>query len=310
MILLSGNSNKPLSNSVGKALNTPIADIEKILFPDGEIVLNFQDPVQWKNIFVIQPTSPPVTENLMELLLILDTLRQNSAKKITVLLPYFGYGRQDQKNTSGSTPLQTVARLIETAGASEIIVVDCHWEKSHHFFNIPVTHLHTTSLIANYSHRNIDLTNILLVAPDQGSVERTKRLADILNLEMITLEKQRNKDGIPHMKQAPNHVLGKNCLIIDDIIDSGQTLCCAVNALKEQGAQDIYAFITHGVFSKGAPQRLEKSPLKELIITDSIEATPETLACKKIKHLSIAPLLADAISRLRDPVTLRIASSL
>ena len=294
-MLLSGNSNKSLSQAVEKALGGSIVYVEKNIFPDGEINLKIQPSMDEHAIFLLQATSPLVTENLMELLLTLEGLKQQGAKQVIVLMSYFGYARQDQQDVSGICPLKSVAHLIEAAGASEIIVLDPHWKALQSPFSIPCVILESTSLMASDMKAQGLLKDTVLVAPDQGAIPRVAPLAGLLGLEVLCLEKKRGEKGEPYVMGVSRDLSNQKCVIVDDIIDSGKTLCEAVKWLENQGAKDIRAYVTHGVLSPGSHQRLEISSLKELVITDSVQVTPQTVAHPKIRQISVAPLMAGFI---------------
>ncbi len=288
MILLSGNSNKALSNSVAKVLGTEVVHEEIKYFPNGEIMIKIQDSLQGEYVAALQTTSISAHQSLMELFLILDHARQKGAQHIVAVLPYFYYARQNSL-------AQTISKLFQESGATEIITLDLHSKDIEPFFDIPVQNLQPTSLIEEDIRQHFDLSNSVLVAPDQGALPRTKEMARRLNLSLAHFQKRRDHKGEPHVIGFIGDVAGKDCLILDDIVDTAKTLCNAAQTLKEHGAKGISAYATHGVLSKDSHQRLKESSLQHLIITDSLLRSEETQDHPKIRQISIAPLLANAL---------------
>ena len=288
MILLSGNSNKPLSNSVAKALRKNFSNSEIKKFQNGELILKKIKTVQDEFIAVIQATSFPIHQNLMELLFLLDQARQQGAKNNAAVLPYFSYARQPRL-------ARTVATLLQASGATEIITLNLHSTEIEAYFDIPVKNIQPTSIIDEDIRRNVNLKKTVLIAPDKGALSSVKALAERLTIPTAYFEKERDKQGNPHITSFTGDVANKDCVIVDDMVDTARTLCNAVEALKLQGAGAISAYATHGVFSKNSHRRIEQSSLENLVITDSIDRAKATQACPKIRQISIAPLIAKAI---------------
>lgn len=288
MILLSGNSNKPLSNSVAKALRKKIANSEIKKFQNGELIIKRIKALQDEFIAVIQATSFPIHQNLMELLFLLDQAHQQGARNNAAVLPYFSYARQPRL-------ARTVATLLQASGATEIITLNLHSTEIKTYFDIPVKNIQPTSIIDEDIRRNFNLRKTMLIAPDQGALSPVKSLAKKLAIPIAYFEKERDKQGNPHITSFIGDVADKDCIIFDDMVDTARTLCNATEALKEQGAGAISAYATHGVFSKGSHRRIEQSSLENLVITDSIDISKATQACPKIRQISIAPLIAKAI---------------
>lgn len=292
MILLSGNSNKPLSNSVAKVLRKKIAKKETKEFPNGELIIDCTKTFQNDFIAIIQSASVPIHKNLMELLFLLDHARQQGAQNSVAVLPYFSYARQPDL-------AHTLISFLQASGATQMITLDLHRDAlefpTRNSLNIPVHNIHPLSIIKDYIHQNFDLSTTTLVAPDQGALPRVQDLAKKLSLPFASLEKKRDKEGTPHITGFIGDVFNKDCLILDDMVDTARTLCKAAKALKEQGARTLKAYATHGILSKSSHQLIEASALESLMITDSIERSTETQSCSKISQISVAPLIARAI---------------
>ncbi|HBN22876.1 MAG TPA: phosphoribosylpyrophosphate synthetase [Holosporales bacterium] len=288
MILLSGNSNKPLSNSVAKVLRKKIANKEIKRFQNGELIIKGPKPLQNECIAIIQSTPSPVHKNFMELLFLLDQTRQQGARNSVAVLPYFSYARQ-------SSLAQTIASLLQASGATQIITLDLHTKEIEACFDIPVQNIQPTFIIEGYIRRHFNLSTTALIAPDQGAFSRVKELAKKLSLPFARLEKKRDEQGTPHITGFIGDVAKKDCVILDDMVDTARTLCNATQALKEHGAKTISAYATHGIFSKGSHRLIKESALESLMVTDSIEISKTTKSCPKIRQISIAPLIAAAI---------------
>lgn len=293
MILLSGNSNKPLANSVAKVSRTNVAKKEIKKFPSGELLIAHTTPLKDESIFIIQSASSPIHKNLMELLFLLDQARQQGAKNCAAVLPYFSYARQPSLARS-------IASLLQASGASQVITIDLHTTEVENFFHIPVQNKQPTGIIEEYIHENFDFSTTALIAPDQGALPRVKYLATKLSLPFAYLEKKRDESGTPHITGFRGEVSNKDCLILDDMVDTAQTLCKAAQTLQKQGARTIRAYATHGILSKGSHQLIEASILKSLVITDSIKRSKATQLCSKISQMGIAPLLAEAIETFTE----------
>ena len=301
MKILSGTSNLKLSKDICKQLKLKLVNTNIKRFADGEIYVEINENIRGNSVFVIQSTSNPANDNLMELLLVIDALRRSSAKNITAVIPYFGYARQDRKVVPRtSISAKVVANLITNAGASRIVTVDLHAGQIQGFFDMPVDNLFTTPLFAKYIKRKFKNKNLICVSPDVGGVQRTRGLATKIKADLAIIDKRRPKPGQSQVMNIIGNVKGKTCIIVDDIIDSGGTIVNAAEALKKNGANEVYVFITHAVLSKDASNKISKSKIKKLIITDTIDNLQKTKNNSKIEVLSISPLMAEAIKRISN----------
>ena len=302
MKLMSGNSNLPLVQAIARYLEIPITEASVRRFADEEIFVEILENVRGEDVFVVQSTSYPANDNLMELLIMMDALRRASAKRITAVLPYFGYARQDRK-PGPRTPISAklVANLLTTAGANRVLSIDLHAGQIQGFFDIPTDNLYAAPVMsADVQARYAD-RNIAVVSPDVGGVVRARALAKrIGNAPLAIVDKRREKPGESEVMNVIGDVSGRFCILVDDIVDSAGTLCNAAAALKQAGAEDVIAYCTHGVLSGAAVQRVDKSELLELVITDSIAAYDAAAASDKVRILTVAPLLAEAIRRIAD----------
>ncbi len=301
MKILSGTSNLSLSKDISRQLKLKLVNTNIKSFADGEIYVEINENIRGNSVFVIQSTSTPANDNLMELLLCIDALRRSSAKNITAVIPYFGYARQDRKvvpRTSISAKL--VSNLITNAGASRIVTVDLHSGQIQGFFDIPVDNLFTTPLFARYIKKNLKNKNLICVSPDVGGVQRTRGLATKINVDLAIIDKRRLQPGKSQVMRIIGNVQNKECIIVDDIIDSGGTIVNAVDALIREGAKSVYVFVTHAVLSGEAINKIKKSKINKLIITDSIDNAKKIKNVSKIQVLSIAPLMAEAIKRISN----------
>jgi len=301
MKILSGTSNLSLSKNIARQLKLKLVNTNIKSFADGEVYVEINENIRGNSVFVIQSTSTPANDNLMELLLCIDALRRSSAKNITAVIPYFGYARQDRKvvpRTSISAKL--VSNLITNAGASRIVTVDLHSGQIQGFFDIPVDNLFTTPLFARYIKKNLKNKNLICVSPDVGGVQRTRGLATKINVDLAIIDKRRSQPGKSQVMRIIGNVQNKECIIVDDIIDSGGTIVNAVDALIREGAKSVYVFVTHAVLSGEAINKIKKSKINKLIITDSIDNTKKIKNVSKIQVLSIAPLMAEAIKRISN----------
>ena len=301
MKILSGTSNLSLSRSIARQLKLKLVNTNIKSFADGEVYVEINENIRGNSVFVIQSTSTPANDNLMELLLCIDALRRSSAKNITAVIPYFGYARQDRKvvpRTSISAKL--VSNLITNAGANRIVTVDLHSGQIQGFFDIPVDNLFTTPLFARYIKKNLKNKNLICVSPDVGGVQRTRGLATKINVDLAIIDKRRLQPGKSQVMRIIGNVQNKECIIVDDIIDSGGTIVNAVDALIREGAKSVYVFVTHAVLSGEAINKIKKSKINKLIITDSIDNTKKIKNVSKIQVLSIAPLMAEAIKRISN----------
>ncbi|MEW4468791.1 ribose-phosphate pyrophosphokinase [Parasphingorhabdus sp. JC815] len=302
MKLMSGNSNLPLAQSIADYLDIKLTDASVKRFADDEIFVEIHENVRGEDVFIMQSTSHPANDHLMELLIGIDALRRASAKRITAVIPYFGYARQDRK-PGPRTPISAklVANLITEAGADRVLSVDLHAGQIQGFFDIPTDNLFGAPVMSADIQARFAGHELMIVSPDVGGVVRARALAKRLdNAPLAIVDKRRERAGESEVMNIIGDVAGRFCILIDDIVDSGGTLCNAAQALKDKGATEVVAYITHGVLSGGAVARINDSVLKELVITDSIGATEAVKDSDKIRHLTIAPLLGEAIKRIAD----------
>ncbi|MGQ0588413.1 MAG: ribose-phosphate pyrophosphokinase [Sphingosinicella sp.] len=302
MKLMSGNSNPPLVQAIAQYLELPITKASVRRFADEEIFVEINENVRGEDVFIVQSTSYPANDNLMELLICIDALRRASAKRITAVLPYFGYARQDRK-PGPRTPISAklVANLITVAGANRVLSIDLHAGQIQGFFDIPTDNLYGAPVMSADIQARFSGKPITVVSPDVGGVVRARALAKRLdNAPLAIVDKRRERAGESEVMNIIGDVEGRFCILIDDIVDSAGTLCNAAAALKEGGAEDVIAYCTHGVLSGGAVARVDKSVLSELVVTDSIAAYEAADACAKIRLLTIAPLLAEAMKRIAE----------
>jgi ribose-phosphate pyrophosphokinase len=298
MKLVAGNSNRALAEAIAAYLNTPLTKCLVRRFADMEVFVEIQENVRGEDIFVVQSTSFPANDNLMELLIIIDALRRASAKRITAVIPYFGYARQDRK-PAARTPISAklVANLITRAGADRVLTMDLHAGQIQGFFDIPTDNLYASPVMVRDIKERFDLTKLMVVSPDVGGVVRARGLAKRIDAPLAIVDKRRERPGESEVMNIIGNVDGMTCILVDDIVDSGGTLCNAADALLAKGATGVHAYITHGVLSGGAVARITASRLAELAITDSIQATEAVRVAHNIRVLSIAPLIGEAIGR-------------
>jgi ribose-phosphate pyrophosphokinase len=296
--LVAGNSNPALAKAIGDYLNIPLTKALVRRFADMEIFVEIQENVRGADVFVLQSTSFPANDHLMELLIIIDALRRASARRITAVVPYFGYARQDRK-PGARTPISAklVANLITHAGADRVMTLDLHAGQIQGFFDIPTDNLYASPVMVRDIREKFDLEKIMVVSPDVGGVVRARGLAKRINAPLAIIDKRRERAGESEVMNVIGEVAGYTCVLVDDIVDSGGTLVNAADALLEQGATDVYAYISHGVLSGGAVARITASRLKELVITDSIQPTKAVQEAKNIRALPIASLIGEAIGR-------------
>ena len=302
MKIMAGNSNLPLAQAIADYLKLPLTDASVRRFADDEVFVEIHENVRGEDVFVVQSTSAPANDHLMELLICIDALRRASAARITAVTPYFGYARQDRK-PGPRTPISAklVANLITKAGADRVLAVDLHAGQIQGFFDIPTDNLYAAPVMAADILARTGGENLMVVSPDVGGVVRARALARRLNNAPLSIvDKRRDKPGVSEVMNIIGDVKGWDCILIDDIIDSGGTLCNAAQALIDAGAKSVTAYLTHGVLSGAAAERVEKSALKELVITDSIQPTEATQAAGKIRILSIASLVGEAIHRIAE----------
>lgn len=303
MVLLTGSSNPELAKEIAKLLGIPMGDVMLGRFPEGEIQLQIRDNIRGKDVFIIQPTCTPPNENLMELLILIDAARRASAQRITAVLPFFGYARQDRKDRP-RVPItaKLVANLIVSAGANRVLTVDLHAGQIQGFFDIPVDHLYSIAVIGNYFKKK-NLKDLVVVSPDVGGIKMARGYAKLFRCGLAIVDKRRESAARTHVMHIIGSVAGKNVVLVDDLISTGGSIVEAAKMLKDNGAKDIYACIVHPVLAGNAVQRIKKSVIRELIVTNSIPLTKEK-KIEKIKQLSIAPLLADAIWRIHNNVSI------
>ena len=302
MKLISGNANLPLARAISNYMELPLTDVSVRRFADDEIFVEIHENVRGEDMFIIQSTSYPANDNLMELLICIDALRRASAKRITAVLPYFGYARQDRKSGS-RTPISAklVANMITAAGAHRVLTVDLHAGQIQGFFDIPTDNLYGAPVMSADILSRYGGEPMMVVSPDVGGVARARALAKRLDdAPLAIVDKRREKAGVSEVMNIIGNVEGKFCILHDDMVDSGGTLCNAAAALMENGATQVVAYCTHGVLSGEAAERVTNSVLKELVITDSIQATDAVNDAPNIRHLPIAPLLGEAIRRIAD----------
>ncbi len=301
MKIITGNSNKNLSLRISKYLKNRLVRSSIRKFSDGEIYIEINENIRGNSIFVIQSVSSPANDNLMELLLCIDALKRSSAKNITAVIPYFGYARQDRKvvpRTSISAKL--VSNLITKAGADRVVTIDLHAGQIQGFFDIPVDNLFATPIFARHVRKKIKNKNLICVAPDVGGTERARALGKFLHAGLAIIDKRRPAPGKSEVMNVIGHVKGKTCIIVDDIIDSGGTIVNAANALIERGAKEVHVYVTHGVLSGKAVQKIKSSKIKRLVITDTIDNSERVKAAKNIEILTISQLVGEAIKRISN----------
>ncbi len=298
MKLVSGNSNRPLAEAIASYIKVPLTRGQVKRFADMEIFVEIQENVRGQDVFIVQSTSFPANDNLMELLILIDALKRSSAKRITAVIPYFGYARQDRK-PGPRTPISAklVANLIERAGVDRVLTLDLHAGQIQGFFDIPTDNLFAAPIFARDIQEQSNARDVVVVSPDVGGVVRARALAKRIEAPIAICDKRREKAGESEVMNVIGEVDGKCCVLIDDIVDSGGTLCNAAEALLKNGAKEVSAYITHGVLSGGAVSRIQNSKLKSLVITDSILPTEAISTAKNIRVLSIGPLIGEAILR-------------
>lgn len=298
MKLVACNSNRPLAEAIGAYLQVPLTRALVRRFADMEIFVEIQENVRGEDVFVIQSTSFPANDHLMELLIMIDALRRASARRVTAVIPYFGYARQDRK-TAARTPISAklVANLITHAGVDRVLTVDLHAGQIQGFFDIPTDNLFGAPVMVRDVKERMNHRDKIVVSPDVGGVVRARALAKRIDAPLAIVDKRRERAGESEVMNIIGDVEGRSCILVDDIIDSGGTLCNAAEALLAQGAKEVYAYITHAVLSGGAVSRIASSKLKELVITDSIQPTEAVKVARNIRVISIAPLIGEAIGR-------------
>ncbi|HTW52399.1 MAG TPA: ribose-phosphate pyrophosphokinase [Stellaceae bacterium] len=301
MKILTCNANRPLAEAISAYLSLPLTRASVRRFSDMEVFVEIQENVRGEDVFVIQPTSYPANDHLMELLVTLDALKRSSARRVTAVIPYYGYARQDRK-TSSRSPISAklVANLITAAGANRMLTLDLHAAQIQGFFDIPVDNLYASPVLVKDikdSHGNQEL---VIVSPDVGGVLRARDIARRLDVDLAIIDKRRERAGVSEVMNIIGEIDGRHCILVDDIVDSAGTLCNAAVALMDAGAKAVYAYCTHGVLSGGAVARVAASPIEEVVLTDSIVATEAVRLSRNIRQLTIAPLMAEAILRISE----------
>lgn len=298
MKLVTGNSNRALAQAVASYLELPLTDCTVKRFADKEVYVEVHENVRGEDAFILQSTSYPANDNLMELLILTDALRRSSARRITAVIPYFGYARQDRKSAP-RTPISAklVSNLITEAGANRVLTLDLHASQIQGFFDIPTDNLTAAPVMVRDIKDNYDVKNVMIVSPDVGGVVRARNVAGRIGANLAIVDKRRPRAGVSEVMNIIGDVSGQTCILIDDIVDSGGTLVNAAEALLKAGAKEVSAYITHGVLSEGASERIAASKLKELVVTDSIVDTEATKTAANIRRITIAPLIGEAIAR-------------
>jgi len=298
--VFSGNSNRPLAEAICKSLSIPLSKAEVKRFSDGETWVEIGENVRGQDVFVIQPTSQPANENLMELLIMIDALKRASAERITAVIPYYGYARQERK-VQPRTPItaKLVADLVTATGANRVLACDLHAGQIQGFINIPVDHLYAAPVLLDYV-KTMPTDDMVIVSPDVGGAERARMFASKLHVPLALVDKRRPAPNKAEISNVIGDVSGKVAVVVDDMIDTAGTLCKVVDALIDHGAKEVRAVATHGVLSGPAVQRIKESKLKEMVVTDTIQTRADVAACDKIKVKSVAELLAEAIRRIHN----------
>ncbi|MEJ8777269.1 ribose-phosphate diphosphokinase [Pseudogracilibacillus sp. ICA-222130] len=299
------NSNIPLAQEISDHIGVPLGKCTVTKFSDGETQINIEESVRGYEVYIIQSTSEPVNENIMELLILIDALKRASAKSINIVMPYYGYARQDRKARSRE-PITSklVANLLETTGADRVVTLDLHAPQIQGFFDIPIDHLQAVPLLADYIKKK-DLKDVVIVSPDHGGVIRARRMADLLKAPIGIIDKRRPKPNVAEVMNIIGDIEGRTAIIVDDMIDTAGTMQLAADALIEKGATEVYACVTHPVLSGPAIERIENSKIKELVVTNSINL-PEEKRIDKITQLSVAPLIGEAIIRIHNDQSVSI----
>lgn len=301
MKIIAGNSNEPLAQAISEYLEAPLTEVGIKRFADNEVFVEILENVRGEDVFFIQSTSYPANDHLMELLIAIDALKRGSARRITAVIPYFGYARQDRK-TGGRTPISAklVANLITAAGADRVLTMELHAGQIQGFFDIPVDNLIVAPIIVPKILEDFKGEEICIVSPDVGGVVRARALAKRCNADLAIIDKRREQAGVSEVMNVIGKVKGKVCILVDDIVDSGGTLCNAAQALKDKGAKTVQAYVVHGVLSGKAVERVEKSPLEKLVITDTILATEAVEESASIEQICVAPLIGEAARRIYE----------
>ncbi len=301
MKILTGNSNRPLAEAISAYLAAPLTNASVRRFSDMEVFVEIHENVRGEDVFIIQSTSFPANDNLMELLVTLDALKRASARRATAVIPYYGYARQDRKS-GGRTPISAklVANMITAAGADRVLTLDLHAGQIQGFFDIPTDNLYAAPVFVKDIKERYDGEDLVMISPDVGGVLRARAVARRLDADLAIVDKRRERAGVSEVMNIIGDVEGRRCILVDDIVDSAGTLCNAAEALMDRGARSVAAYVSHGVFSGGAVARVTASPMEAMVTTDSILATEAVRVAKNIRQLSIAPLIAEAIRRISE----------
>src|SRR5438552_9861787 len=304
--VFTGSAHPALGEAIARFLGVPLERAHLARFSDGEVWFQIQDNVRGADVFVVQPTGPPVNENLMELLVMLDAFKRSSASRITAVIPYYGYARQDRKDKP-RVPISAklVAKLLEASGSDRVLTLDLHAAQIQGFFDIPVDHLFSTPVMIDY-FKPLEIPNLTVVSPDAGGVERARAFAKRLNAPLAIIDKRREEANVAEVMNVIGKVKDRNCLMVDDLIDTAGTLVKGADALLEHGAKSVIACATHAVLSGPSVERMEKSNLREVVVTNSIPLSKKARQCSKIKPLSIAPLLARAVQSIHEATSVSI----
>jgi ribose-phosphate pyrophosphokinase len=304
MKILTGNSNRPLAEAISAYLNLPLTKASVRRFSDMEVFVEIHENVRGEDVFMIQSTSFPANDNLMELLVSLDALKRGSARRITAVIPYYGYARQDRKS-GPRTPISAklVANLITSAGADRVLTIDLHAGQIQGFFDIPTDNLFAAPVFIKDIRERFDGDKLTVVSPDVGGVVRARAHAKRLDADLAIIDKRRERAGVSEVMHIIGDVEGRRCILVDDIVDSAGTLCNAAVALSRAGASSVSAYVTHGVLSGGAVARVTASPIEELVMTDSIQATEAVRVAQNMRQITIAPLLGEAMRRISDELS-------
>ncbi|WP_127470161.1 ribose-phosphate pyrophosphokinase [Thiomicrorhabdus aquaedulcis] len=302
-MIFAGNANVSLAEKISQYLDIPLGKADVGRFSDGEIMVEIKESVRGQDVYVLQPTcTPEPAVNLMEMLVMIDALKRASAARITAVVPYYGFARQDRRPHSARVPItaRLTADMITVAGAHRVITVDLHSDQIQGFFDIPVDNIYGSPLLVEDMQRNCDLANVTIVSPDMGGVVRARAVAKAVDADMAIIDKRRPKANVAQVMNIIGDIEGRDCIIIDDMVDTAGTLCKAASALMERGAKSVSAYVVHAVLSGPAVENIRNSVLKELVVTDSIPATVESIACEKIRRVSIANILGETIRRVHQ----------
>ncbi len=299
-LVFTGNANPSLAEEIVKSLGTALGDVQVGRFSDGEVTVEIKQNVRARDVFIVQPTCAPTNENLMELLIMVDALKRASAERITAVIPYFGYARQDRRPRSTRVPIsaKVVANLLQTVGVHRVLTMDLHADQIQGFFDIPVDNIYASPvLLGDLRQKNYE--DLIVVSPDVGGVVRARALAKQLGCDLAIIDKRRPKANVSEVMNIIGDIEGRNCVVMDDMIDTAGTLVKAAEVLKERGAKNVYAYCTHPVFSGPAIERIAQgAALDEVVVTNTIPLSPQAQQCKRIRQLSVAPLIAETITRI------------